>query len=80
MLDTSFGIITLIVVCALFLVLGVAYSWKRRGQSVEDYTVSRNHAPVNVGIAAPTSSLTSGHWTPASASSTTLPWPTIKSF
>ncbi len=51
MLDTTFGIITLIVVCALFLVLGVAYSWRRRHQSVEDYTVSRNHAPVNVGIA-----------------------------
>jgi len=51
MLDTTFGIIVLVVVCAVFLVLGVAYSWMRRGQSVEDYTVSRNHAPVNVGIA-----------------------------
>ena len=51
MLDTTFGLIVLVAVCAVFLVLGVAYSWKRRGQSVEDYTVSRNHAPVNVGIA-----------------------------
>ena len=51
MLDTTFGIATLIVVCAAFLALGLSYSWRRRGQSVEDYTVSRNHAPVNVGIA-----------------------------
>ena len=51
MLDTSLGIITLIIVCAAFLVLGLTYSWRRRGQSVEDYTVSRNHAPINVGIA-----------------------------
>ena len=51
MLDTTFGVIALIVVCAAFLVLGVAYSWRRRNQSIEDYTVSRNHAPVNVGIA-----------------------------
>lgn len=51
MLDTNIGIITLIVVCAVFLVLGLSYSWRRRRQSVEDYTVSRNHASVNVGIA-----------------------------
>ena len=51
MLDTTLGIITLIIVCAAFLALGLSYAWRRRGQSVEDYTVSRNHAPVNVGIA-----------------------------
>ncbi len=51
MLNATFGIGTLLVVCGLFLVLGVAYSWQRRRQSVEDYTVSRNHAPINVGIA-----------------------------
>ena len=44
MLDTTLGIITLIIVCAAFLVLGLSYSWRRRHQSVEDYTVSRNHA------------------------------------
>lgn len=51
MLDTTVGIITLVVACAAFLVLGVSYAWRRRRQSVEDYTISRNHAPVNVGIA-----------------------------
>ena len=51
MLNTTLGIITLIIVCAAFLALGLSYAWRRRGQSVEDYTVSRNHAPVNVGIA-----------------------------
>ncbi len=51
MLDTTFGIVTLIIVCAVILVLGLSYSWRRRDQSVEDYTVSRNHASVNVGIA-----------------------------
>ena len=51
MLDTNLGIVTLLIVCGIFLVLGLTYSWRRRGQSVEDYTVSRNHAPVNVGIA-----------------------------
>ena len=51
MLNTTIGIATLIIVCAVFLVLGITFSWRRRGQSVEDYTVSRNHAPTNVGIA-----------------------------
>ena len=51
MLDTNLGIVTLLIVCGVFLVLGLTYSWRRRGQSVEDYTVSRNHAPINVGIA-----------------------------
>ncbi len=51
MLDTGLGIATLVVACAVFLALGVAYAWRRRRQSVEDYTISRNHAPVNVGIA-----------------------------
>ena len=51
MLDTTLGIATLVVACAVFLVLGLAYAWRRRQQSVEDYTVSRNHAPTNVGIA-----------------------------
>ena len=51
MLNTTLGIATLFVVCAAFLALGLSYAWRRRGQSVEDYTVSRNHAPVNVGIA-----------------------------
>ena len=51
MLDANLGIITLIIVCAAFLVLGMGYAWRRRGQSVEDYTISRNHASVNVGIA-----------------------------
>ena len=51
MLDTTLGIATLVVACAVFLVLGLAYAWRRRRQSVEDYTVSRNHAPTNVGIA-----------------------------
>ena len=50
MLDTTFGIATVLVVCAVFLILGVIYIGRRR-QSVEEYTVSRNHAPVNVGIA-----------------------------
>ena len=51
MLDTNLGVATLLIICGIFLVLGVTYSWRRRGQSVEDYTVSRNHAPINVGIA-----------------------------
>ena len=51
MLDTTLGIATLAIACAAFLVLGVSYAWRRRRQSVEDYTISRNHAPVNVGIA-----------------------------
>ena len=51
MLDTTLGIATLVIACAIFLVVGVTYAWRRRRQSVEDYTVSRNHAPTNVGIA-----------------------------
>ncbi len=51
MLDTNLGVAALIIICAAFLSLGLAYSWRRRRQSVEDYTVSRNHAPINVGIA-----------------------------
>ena len=51
MLDTNLGLVILIIVGAIFLALGLTYSWRRRGQSVEDYTVSRNHAPTNVGIA-----------------------------
>ena len=51
MLDTTLGIVTLVIACAAFLVLGLTYAWRRRRQSVEDYTVSRNHAPTNVGIA-----------------------------
>jgi hypothetical protein len=44
MLDTTFGIITLIVVCADFLAMGVPCAWRRQGQRVEDCTVSPNHA------------------------------------
>ena len=51
MLDTTLGIVTLVIACAVFLVLGLTYAWRRRRQSVEDYTISRNHAPVNVGVA-----------------------------
>ncbi len=40
----------MVLVCAAFLYLGVTYVGRGR-QTVEDYTVSRNHAPVNVGIA-----------------------------
>ena len=50
MLDTGVGIATMVLVCAAFLYLGVSYIGRSR-QSVEEYTVSRNHAPVNVGIA-----------------------------
>ena len=50
MLDTGVGIATMVLVCAAFLYMGLSYAGRRR-QSVEDYTVSRNHAPVNVGIA-----------------------------
>lgn len=50
MLDTTIGIVTLLAVGGAFLVLGIAYA-RRRRQSVEDYTVSRNHAPTDVGIA-----------------------------
>lgn len=51
MLDTAIGIATLVIACAAFLILGLAYAWRRRRQTVEDYTVSRNHAPANVGLA-----------------------------
>ena len=51
MLDTGSGIAMVVAICAAFLALGVGYAWRRRRQSVEDYTISRNHAPVNVGIA-----------------------------
>ena len=50
MLDTGVGIAAMVLVCATFLYLGVSYVGRGR-QSVEAYTVSRNHAPVNVGIA-----------------------------
>lgn len=50
MLNTTVGIITLLIAGSVFLVLGIAYVWRKR-QTVEDYTVSRNHAPTNVGIA-----------------------------
>ena len=50
MLDTGVGIATMVLVCAAFLYLGISYVGRSR-QSVEEYTVSRNHAPVNVGIA-----------------------------
>ena len=51
MLGTTYGVITLIIVCAAFLALGLTYAWQRRRQSIEDYVVSRNHASTNVGIA-----------------------------
>ena len=50
MLDTGVGIAAMVLVCAAFLYMGISHVGRRR-QSVEDYTVSRNHAPVNVGIA-----------------------------
>ena len=50
MLDTGVGIATMVLVCAAFMYLGVTNVGRRR-QSVEEYTVSRNHAPVNVGVA-----------------------------
>ena len=50
MLDTGVGIATMVLVCAAFLYLGISHIGRRR-QSVEEYTVSRNHAPTNVGIA-----------------------------
>ena len=40
----------MVLVCATFLYLGLSYVGRTR-QSVEEYTVSRNHAQVNVGIA-----------------------------
>ena len=56
MLDTGVGIATMVLVCAAFLYLGLSYVGRAR-QSVEDYTVSRNHAPVNVGVATLVASL-----------------------
>ena len=50
MLDTGVGIAAMVLVCAAFLYMGITHVGRRR-QSVEDYMVSRNHAPVNVGIA-----------------------------
>ena len=50
MLDTGVGIAAMVLVCGAFLYMGISYVGRSR-QSVEDYTVSRNHAPVNVGIA-----------------------------
>ncbi len=50
MLDTGVGIAAMVLVCAAFMYLGISNVGGRR-QSVEEYTVSRNHAPVNVGIA-----------------------------
>ena len=50
MLDTGVGIATVVLVCAAFLFMGISYIGRRR-QSIEDYTTSRNHAPINVGIA-----------------------------
>ena len=56
MLDTGVGIAAMVLVCAAFLYLGVSYAGRAR-QSVEEYTVSRNHAPVNVGVATLVASL-----------------------
>ena len=50
MLDTGVGIAAMVLVCAAFMYLGISNVGRGR-QSVEEYTVSRNHAPVNVGIA-----------------------------
>ena len=50
MLGTTVGLATLVVVGAAFLILGIARIGRRR-QSVEEYTVLRDHAPTNIGIA-----------------------------
>ena len=50
MLDTGVGIATMVLVCAAFMYLGITHTGRGR-QSVEEFTTSRNHAPVNVGIA-----------------------------
>ena len=50
MLDTGVDITAMVLVCAAFIYLGITHVGRQR-QSVEDYTVSRNHAPVNVVIA-----------------------------
>ena len=49
-MDTGVGITAMVLVCAAFMYLGITNVGQRR-QSVEDYTVSRNHALVNMGIA-----------------------------
>ena len=56
MLDTGVGIAAMVLVCAAFLYLGISHVGRAR-QSVEEYTVSRNHAPVNVGVATLISSM-----------------------
>ena len=56
MLDTGVGIATMVLVCVAFMYLGISHVGRRR-QSVEEYTVFRNHAPVNVGIATLVASL-----------------------
>ena len=56
MLDTGVGIAALVLVCLAFLYLGMSYASRSR-QTVEQYTVSRNHAPVNVGVATLVASL-----------------------
>ena len=56
MLDTGVGIATMVLVCVAFMYLGISHVGRRR-QSVEDYTTSRNHAPVNVGVATLVASL-----------------------
>ena len=50
MLSANVGMVTIIVVGVVFLVLGVSHIGRRK-QSVEEYTVSRNHAPTSIGIA-----------------------------
>ena len=50
MLGANIGLATIIIVGVVFLVLGISHIGRRR-QSIEEYTVSRNHAPTNVGIA-----------------------------
>ena len=50
MLSANIGMLTIIVVGVVFLVLGVSHIGRRK-QSVEEYTISRNHAPTNIGIA-----------------------------
>lgn len=50
MLSANVGMVTLIVVGVVFLALGVSHVGRRK-QSVEEYTVSRNHAPTKIGIA-----------------------------
>ena len=56
MLDTGVGIAAMVLVCLAFLYLGMSYASRSR-QTVEQYTVSRNHAPVNVGVATLVASL-----------------------